>query len=723
MSSVAFNPSTHIGSQNSYTSISPTTNPFSGQRYKYDRPLGDGVLQLIQNVRTQDMTITNERWQRTTKAISFAAGDSSDYGFATQGGTPFDGVRPTGYTFNVIEPRINIICGMQRQHRRSLQAQSNYPSGNDIATKYSRLFVHNDNKKDLGHKFSLGFEKGVITGLAFSEVILDHSNDLICGDIDLRLWEYNSFIFDYTCRDIWGLTDLKYLWCQAYVDKRKAMAQYPEAAHLIEGFGPGAYGNPVFMFLPEAITPRQQDVVVMSRFWSKVNVKQPVWIDLNTGISHFKRPEYLSNFKYVEIAKEVARLTVLVNDQIVSEEIAPNGLDCMPFIAHTWDYWPELQAPSSRVRGMADWLTATQWMLNRRMVINHDTCETSINSGLLFEEDSLVDEDVQRRAGQGRNIAYNKGSPIPQQIQPVALPQSNFELVNQLILMSDKITNISDSLTGVDTQSKSGLMEMIRQDSATVGLQKYFDDADRSLTRLGYLQMELMQKNWTAHKMARILNCKPEETAELFDTNLKDFSIVISEGVYTDIQKRTEFINAVEVCAMAGIKAPPKYLLEKAPIQGTNELIAAIEQQEKQNQDAQMQQLAVELAVKEAEISLIKAKSVEQLNLAISHKARSKSYVGLEHERNAEVIKNTSVSNKNNAEAIIKIAPLIEKYGEHKFYEILSKLANSEDNIELEGPDVKISYPHSLQESSLEPQGNSGPSPQGNATGIGLSQD
>ena len=132
---------------------------------------------------------------------------------------------------------MNSIIGRQIQHRKSLSCQSALSQYNNVANKFSKVFSYCENKMSLPEKRSKGFEKGVGAGLAIAELFLNRKHDLLNGDIDIRLWEFNSFIFDYTARDIWDFTDCKYFWGQYYSDKASVIASYPEAEEKIRANG------------------------------------------------------------------------------------------------------------------------------------------------------------------------------------------------------------------------------------------------------------------------------------------------------------------------------------------------------------------------------------------------------------------------------------------------------------------------------------------------------
>jgi len=262
---------------------------------------------------------------------------------------------------------------------------------------------------------------------------------------------------------------------------------------------------------------------------------------------------------------------------------------------------------------------------------------------------------------------------------------------------------------------------MIRQDAADVPLQKYWDSLDRTTKREAKLIMMMTSKNWTEHKFSKILGIPAEECMDLMNVEIQEFSMVVAEGIYTDVQKRADFINLTEVAAIIGIKPSAKLLLSKAPITCTDELLADMEQQEAAAKEGQEQKSALELALVQAEIKKINAQALEQLNMAASHHARAGSYAGLENERNAEVNKNESVVNKNNVESLLKLLPLIEQYGIDKVNQLILGLNEQESLNPHEEANGKIETV--IPEPTMGPEGSSTsvdlPQEDGNTEGHG----
>lgn len=677
-------------------------------------PGPDNVLALMGQIKAADMATTQMRWARQSRSMNFYAGCT--YQGYSQSQAALGNLYSNdnnSLSFNEIASKCDTVMGRQRQNRKSLMCQSRIPSYNHLATQYSRILSYCDTKGEISQEFSLGCEKSVNSGLAFGEIYLDRKNDLLNGEIAMKIWEGRAVIYDPYCRDIWSFSDCRYIWTFYFGQKDQVIASYPDAADKIRTMGTSSNSNPVFMFLPEAVGVMQKNTLAVNRVWAQVPIEKTVWINQITSETlSYVPPESRNSIylKEVKIPSTAWKLSVVINNVVVEERLALDGMTDCPFIAFTWDYDPEIQAQQFRVRSMVDPLIDAQWLIDRSIIKNHNMLESSVNTGWLIPHNTLVNDDTILEGSEGLNIPY-EGDVPPQKILPTALPDSNFELIRNLRASIEIASAVKAPLGGTDEQSQSGIMSMIRQDTADAPLQKRFDNWDRSLNRYGRLAMELIAKNWSEHKLGKILQENPESCKPMKQVDLQDLFLTVEDGLYTSVQKRAEFVNFVEVCAMLKVNIPVRLGLEKAPINGTEELIAALEEVEKSNQESQAQQMAIELSLKEAEIKKVNAQALEQLNMAASHHARAGSYAGLENERNAEVSRNESVSIKNNVDSLVKLQPLIDKYGLDKISDLL--LALKETPI-LEHADGKIET--TLQGPNIQPQGSGGLELQSNET-------
>jgi hypothetical protein len=117
---------------------------------------------------------------------------------------------------------------------------------------------------------------------------------------------------------------------------------------------------------------------------------------------------------------------------------------------------------------------------------------------------------------------------------------------------------------------------------------------------------------------------------------------------------------------MLGGIIPPKFLLEHSTIQGKNEIIEAVEQQQKEAAEMQKEQAMLEHAKIEAELGLLHARATSEVATARERHGRAESNIGLFEERLSEISQNRSIAVKNKVEALQKLIETVELYGDKK---------------------------------------------------------
>jgi len=258
---------------------------------------------------------------------------------------------------------------------------------------------------------------------------------------------------------------------------------------------------------------------------------------------------------------------------------------------------------------------------------------------------------------------------------------------------------------------KAGITEMLRQGAGLVGLQKYFDNWDISLQTLTGALIRNICANWTPYKFSKVIGVPIDQLEDFANFDLRNFSIICSEGMYSDTQRRSEFMNIIELCSLLGIKPPTDLLIDKAPIQGKLSLKEALNKAEQAQQQAEAETKAMEQAVLYAELQRTHAQTVDALNLAKERAARAESNMGLKDEREAEVSKNKAIAEKTKVEAAAQLLELISIHGKPKVEQLLA-MADANVNAQQEstaptpiGIENHGTTTSPLREPSMGPQG------------------
>lgn len=635
-------------------------------------PNQTNLRQWLDNLYTRFQPIEQARWNQSNIDSLFYAGEHSFvnryYNFSPQ--TSWQ-----NFHFNIIQQPLNMVTGYQRQHRKSI---SYYPvDGADPHTcsQYTKIIKHvnNDSRANILSQFSRACELSAVSGMCLVQPYLDYIDDPAQGSLRLKVWEYNSFLIDPYFREP-DMSDAQFIWCQQYVSKQEAQSIFPDRAPIIRMMAgtPQRYGR--FYFLPENYNMARNDLLVMSYVWYKWRRKKKRLYNRETEqIFDFSEDdqiaqEILANMPMVEIIEmEVPtwKLAVVLNDEIMFQGNNPLKFDSCPFVNIFWNYNPELSYYDLRVRSLVRSLRDAQFLLNRRIILNHDISESSINSGYIRKEGAVINEENLRKAGQGYDIILDASYEMTdiQKIIPNAVPPSDLQLADQLVDLIYRISGVNQELLGMSQEKGlAGITQMLRQGAGLVTLQKYFDQWDTSLKLIGDLELQIILNNWNVSKVALMIGEEP--SPHFFSKIFAKYKVVVAEGLDTITQQQEQFAQALELNAALGGVLPPSWLASRATIQGKEELVQLLQQQE-QSQAAQQQHLQmVQGAVEEAKLKELYSKAVANIAMARERDGRKDSNVGLFEERLSEISNNRSMAIKNKTEALAKLVEVIQKYGE-----------------------------------------------------------
>lgn len=611
------------------------------------------------------------RWNQSNIDTLFYAGEqrfiNSYYNFFPQ-------YNSQSFHFNLIQQPVNMITGYQRQHRKSVNYLPIEGSDQQDADDMTKLVTYANSYRNILEKVSRAYEQSAVSGLVLMQPYMDFSDDPINGTLDLKIWHYNEFMVDCYFREP-DMSDANFVWCQQYVSKSEAKKYFPKQAELINtmsGFG-NRYGK--FYFLPENYNLARNDLLVLSYLWYQSKRKKKMLYSRQNGMlyDYPERDEMMIPLMQQDIAFEVVEIevptwkqAVVLNEQLMSMNYNPLGFDECPFIPVFWNRDPQIAQYDLRDRSLVRSMRDAQFLMNRRIILNHDISESSINSGWLRRENSVVNEEDLRYSGQGRDIVVkDNGIPLQDNIQkiiPNAVPPSDLQLAEQLADLIFRTSGVNQELMGFADDSKAGITEMLRQGAGLVTLQKYFDQWDNAFKLLGRLEAKIIMNCWSPGKMQRILG---HEVTPAFEFKaFSKFDCLVAEGLNTTIQQQQEFLQILQLNEMLGGIIPPKFILQKATIQGKNEIIEAVEQAQAQQAEMAQQKEMLEQNLVEAKMLQMQTGSVANIGLARERHGRSESNVGLFEERLSHITQNRANALKARMEALEKLLGVANVYGE-----------------------------------------------------------
>jgi len=567
-----------------------------------------------------------------------------------------------------------MVTGYQRQHRKQINYIPGEGSDSKTTDQYTKLMTHVCNVEGIHEQFSRACEQAAITGMVLLQPYLDYNgDDQAQGTLKVKLWEYNSFLIDPYMRDFATGSDCQFVWCQEYISKQEAEMRFPDKIENIAPMSgtPQRYGS--FYFLPENYNMARNDLMVLSYVWYRwkrkkkrlYSKKRNQFFDFAGGQENLDQILYaINDLEVVEVEVPCWKLAVVLNDQLMFQGDNPLGFDGCPFIPVIWNYEPHINYYDLRARGLVRTMRDSNYLLNRRIIINHDISEATINQGWKRKIGAVANEDNLKKSGQGWDLIINEGYELTdvEKIIPSAVPESDMALADQLqqLIFSTSGINL-ENWSGQDQPNASSLTVMLKQAANLMVLQKYFDQWDLSLKRLGTLLIDIVLNNWNAEKVGLIVGEEP--TPYFYSRIFAKYQVVVEEGLLTPTQQYQEYQQWLELNQQLGGIIPAVELAKRAPIQGKKELQDILAQQMQQQQAAQQHSMDLQAAVEDAKLKELYSKAMLNIANARERHSRSDSNIGLFEERLSMIQKNEALSTEAKMKAITAMMEAIEKYG------------------------------------------------------------
>lgn len=635
-------------------------------------PNQGNVRGWLDNLYAKFQPLEQARWNESNIDTLFYAGAQSfvNRHFNVSHGTNNN----QQFYFNISQQPINMITGYQRQHRKSINYIPTEGADPHTTDQYTRIIDHVANGEGINEAYSKACELAAISGMVLMQPYLDYTgDDPAQGSLKAKVWEYNSFMVDPYFRNP-DMSDAQFVWCQEYISKREAEARFPDKMGQIMPMmgSPNRYGS--FYFLPENYNMARNDLMVLSYVWYKWNRKKKrlyspsrnQFFDYGGGQEQLDEILYnIPDLQVVEVQTPCWKLAVVLNDQLMFQGENPLGFDECPFVPVFWNYEPHVNVPGLRARSLMMTMRSSQFLMSRRILLNHDISESSINTGYIRKVGAVANEDNLKKSGQGYDILVNEGYEIAdvQKIIPNAVPPSDMALADQLqsLIFATSGVNI-ENWSAQENGQVSSLTVLLKQGANLMVLQKYFDQWDMALKLLGDKLLKIVLNNWNAAKCSLIIGEDP--SPHFYSKIFAKYQTLVEEGLNTATQRQQEFMQWLELNAALGGIIPPSEIAKRATIQGKTELMEILANAEKQQAAVQEHTTNVQHVLEEAKIKELYSKSAANLATARERHGRAEADIGLFEERLSEITNNRSMALKNKMEALSKMMEVIQKYGE-----------------------------------------------------------
>ena len=601
------------------------------------------ILKLMDYTYAKNITINQSFWSEADIDSRFEAGDQTLWN-DIYGNLP--AFRKRQFNFNRIKRVINMITGYQRQHRKSTIITAVEGSSDQTASQFTKILYNINNSSKILETISDAFHGSCITGMNLLSVYMDYTKDPVNGDIQVDNCSYNSFLVDPYFKKL-DMSDCNNAWTRKYVSRQQAAALLPGHEKEIRGMAGWGNRDGKFQFMPEAYNYGMQDLLIYDEYWYLDTRQQTMLVDTQTGEcmewkgNDSDLKEYLSMYRQVmklDNTIPTVKLAIVVQGKVMYHGPNPLSTDRYPFVPVFGYYSPQLPYFPWRIQGVVRGLRDSQYLYNRRRIIELDILESQMTSGFIYKEDALVNPKDVFLQGQGRGLALKSDASIDdvRRIDPPQIPPSMIQLSELLAKEVTEISGVNEELLGSAQDDKSGILSMLRQGSGLTTLQILFDHLDSAQKQLGNLCVELIQNNYTPGKVRRILQEEPSQ--EFYNRAFLKYDAVVEEGLNTSTQKQMQFAQLLQLREM-GIPVPTDQLLEASSLQNKDKLIAAIAKQEEAQQKQAEMQNQLQAQVLQSQIEDTKSRAVANQGLGYERLSRMEENRALAVERMAQAQK------------------------------------------------------------------------------------
>ena len=630
----------------------PGANDFWSETSNEDKTLKE----RMNDTYAQSITINQSFWSEADIDTRFKAGDQTLWN-DIYGNLP--AFRRRVFNFNRIRRVCNMVTGYQRRNRKSSIVVPQENSDEQTADQFSKTVLWAMNRDNTLETISEAFDGAVTTGMNLLSVWMDYRSDPINGNISVDNVSYNGYLIDPFFKKH-DLSDCNFIWTRKWLTKTQIKSLLPERKKDIDSLSANETQDGKFQYMPESYNYGMKDLLTYDEFWYRdyrtqkllVDVKSGETMEWNGNDEDLKRfLNYAPEITVIENEVATTRLGIVVQGHVFYHGSNPMGIDLYPFVPVLGYYEPQIPYFPWRIQGIVRGLRDSQYLYNRRKVIELDILESQINSGWKYKEDSLVNPSDVFLQGQGRGLALKQEANMSdvERIQPPAVPQSMIELSRLLGDEIQQISGVNEELLGSADDDKAGILSMLRQGAGLTTLQVLFDQLDFSQKQLGRVFLALIQKNFSPGKIKRIIEEEP--TPQFYNKAFGTYDCAIEEGLNTSTQRQMQFKQLLALREL-GIPVPTNLLVQSSTLQNKKELVEAIGQQEAQQSQLQQQQMNSQLQEQQAKTKDLEMRAQANAGLGLERASRVQENRALALERLAESEKDKDLGTLHKVKAL-----------------------------------------------------------------------
>lgn len=553
--------------------------------------------------------------------------------------------RRSSFTYNKTFRLINLVLGRYSSTMRGFLVEPIENSSEqtaEIMTDGLQYIMQAGGGNEVRKKAVKG---ALTTGMSFVSPWVDYRNDPVSGDIKFHLDEWNSVIMDpfMTKKD---LSDCSFIARRKYLSRTEVTSLLPDKQDVIDRL-PWGTRDDKFTYMPYARQWGMQKLLNYNEYWRTKWETKDVLVDMETGEMKEwdgdRKRLYLFRkmFPQLEVVKKPVRsveLGIIVEGQLLYYGKDPSGLNDYPFVPFFAVFEPSYDLYTWKIQSLIRFVRDPQTELNKRRSKMVDMVDNQLNSGWIAKTNSVSNPSSMYKSGQGQVIWLKPEAQMTdiQRIPSASIDPSQFQLEAEFEKDMLEILGLSPENVGMSENDKietAGILSKYRQMAGWIPMQHIFDGIWESERLLGEKTLKLMQANYTPEKIKLIT--KKDPTPEFYSKAFSRYNVTVEEGILTDTQRQSQFIQLVALRQMGVL--PPEgdaLIIQNSNLHGKKDLDALIQKKNQAEAQAQQQMMQLQMQNQQNLNNAVESKSESDRALA----AERLNKIGLDAALNVERI-------------------------------------------------------------------------------------
>lgn len=535
--------------------------------------------------------------------------------------------RRSSFTYNKIRRIVNLIQGYQRKNRLATVISPVEDASVETASIFTDVMQHVMESGDGYSMISDAFKGSLTTGMSFLSPYMDYRNDPVSGDIKFHLDDWNAVILDpfFTKRD---LSDCSFVARRKFLSRTEVISLLPEKEDIINAL-PWGSRDDKFTYMPYARQWGMQKLLNYTEYWRTRWETKDVLVDMETGETkewdgdRARLKLYRQAFPQVEVVRKPVKsveLGIIVEGQLLYYGKDPFGINDYPFVPFLAVFEPSYDLYTWKIQSIVRLIRDPQTELNKRRSKMVDIIDAQLNSGWIAKTGAVTNNASLFKSGNGQVIFLKPEANMDdiRRIEAPGIHPSLFQLESEFAKDMVENVGISPENLGMAENDKietAGILAKMRQSAGMVNLQDLFDGLRDSQKILGRKVLKMIQNNYTPEKIRLIT--KREVTPEFFTKKFSNYDCVVEEGILTDTQRQSQFVQLTALRQM-GILPPEgdALIIKNANIHDSKELQEAMQKTAEAAQAAQQQAQALQMQEMKVRTDAIESKALSDRSLA-----------------------------------------------------------------------------------------------------------